>query len=216
MNRVFDVICASAGLVLLSPLFALIALAVKMNGGGPVFYRQPRVGKDGEEFYVVKFRSMNIDADRHGLLTVTNDKRVTRVGRFLREFKLDELPQLINVVKSEMRLVGPRPEVRRYVEMFPREYNILLQDLPGITDPASLAYRHEEEMLKGEYSEEYYVSNILPHKLRRSLEYSRSRNLSSDLRVILQTLGNAKPPKELGPSSRRTGQQPSYRIPNKK
>src|SRR6266478_4670896 len=137
MRDGFDVICAAAGLVLLSPLFAVIALAIKLNDGdGSVFYLQPRVGKDSREFYLIKFRSMVSGADRHGLLTVTEDPRVTSVGHFLRKYKLDELPQLINVLKGDMRLVGPRPEMKRYVDMFPSEYQALLQDLPGITDPA--------------------------------------------------------------------------------
>ncbi len=217
MRRVFDVISAAAGLVLLSPLLALIALAVKMNGGGgSIFYLQPRVGKGGHEFYLMKFRSMVTGADRHGLLTVTDDIRVTPVGRFLRKYKLDELPQLINVLKCDMRLVGPRPEMKRYVEMFPSEYNALLQDLPGITDPASLAYRQEEEMLKTECPEEYYVSHILPHKLRLSLEYSRSRTFFSDLKIIFQTLGAGKPREECRSSSCSASEQPGNPISSKK
>ena len=192
MRRVFDVTCAAAGLVLLSPLFALIALAIKLNGEGSIFYLQPRVGKNGREFYLMKFRTMVSGADRHGMLTLTDDMRVTPVGRFLRKYKLDELPQLINVLKCDMRLVGPRPEMKRYVDMFPSEYRALLQDLPGITDPASLAYRYEEKMLKTECPEENYVSHILPHKLRLSLEYSQSRTFFSDLKIIFQTLGAAK------------------------
>ena len=217
MRRVFDVICAAAGLVLLSPLLALIALAVKMNGGGrSVFYLQPRVGKGGQEFYLMKFRSMVSGADRHGLLTVTGDTRVTPVGRFLRKYELDELPQLINVLKCDMRLVGPRPEMKRYVEMFPSEYKALLQDLPGITDPASLAYRHEEKMLKTDRPEEYYVSHILPHKLRLSLEYSDSRTFFSDLKIIFQTLGAAKTGEECRSSSCSASQQPRNPISSQK
>ncbi len=217
MRRVFDVICAAAGLVVLSPLLALIALAIKLNGGeGPIFYLQPRVGKNGREFYLMKFRSMVSGADRHGMLTLTDDTRVTPVGRFLRKYKLDELPQLINVLKCDMRLVGPRPEMKRYVDMFPSEYRALLQDLPGITDPASLAYRYEEKMLKTECPEEYYVSHILPHKLRLSLEYSQSRTFFSDLKIIFQTLGAAKTGEERGSSSYSASQPPGNPISNKK
>ena len=140
MRRVFDVICAAAGLVVLSPLLALIALAIKLNGGeGPIFYLQPRVGKNGREFYLMKFRSMVSGADRHGMLTLTDDTRVTPVGRFLRKYKLDELPQLINVLKCDMRLVGPRPEMKRYVDMFPSEYRrfsrIYLESLTLLHSP---------------------------------------------------------------------------------
>jgi len=189
MRHGFDVICAAIGLLLLFPLFAVIAVAIKLNGGeGPVFYLQPRVGKNGREFHLIKFRTMVSGADRHGLLTVPEDPRVTFVGRFLRKHKLDELPQLINVLKGDMRLVGPRPEMKRYVDMFRGEYNILLQNPPGITDPASLAYRDEERMLKAECSEDHYVAQILPQKLRLSLEYARRRTFFSDLKMVFQTL----------------------------
>jgi lipopolysaccharide/colanic/teichoic acid biosynthesis glycosyltransferase len=158
------------------------------GGGGSVFYLQPRVGKGGQEFYLMKFRSMVSGADRHGLLTVPEDPRVTFVGRFLRKHKLDELPQLINVLKGDIRLVGSRPEMKRYVDMFRGEYNVLLQDPPGITDPASLVYRHEEKMLKTECLEEHYVAQILPQKLRLSLEYARRRTFFSDVKIVFQTL----------------------------
>ena len=217
MRRSFDVICAAAGLVLLSPLLALIALAVKFNGGGgPVFYLQPRVGKGGHEFYLLKFRSMVSGADRQGLLTVDKDTRVTPVGRFLRRYKLDELPQLMNVVKGDMRLVGPRPEMKQYVEMFPGEYQLLLRDLPGITDPASLAYRHEEQMLSPESPENYYISRVLPHKLHLSLEYSRRRTFFSDLKIIFHTLGATKRGEGCVSSLQPADPQPSNPISSKK
>ena len=192
MKSGFDMICAAAGLVLLSPLFAIVALAIKLNGGkGPVFYFQPRIGKNGREFCLIKFRTMAAGADRKGVLTVGNDPRITSVGSFLRKHKLDELPQLINVLKGDMRLVGPRPEMKRYVDMFQAEYQMLLKNPPGITDPASLAYRNEEKMLKPECLEEHYLSEILPQKLRLSLEYSRRRTFLSDLNIVLRTLGGA-------------------------
>lgn len=217
MRRVFDVTCAAVGLLLLSPMFALIALAVKLNGGrGPIFYLQPRVGKDGREFDLMKFRSMVSGADRHGLLTATGDMRVTPLGRFLRKYKLDELPQLVNVLKRDMQLVGPRPEMKRYVDMFPSEYQALLKDPPGITDPASLAYRYEEKMLNTECPEQYYVAHILPHKLRLSLEYAQSRTFFSDLKIIFQTLGAAKTGEQRGSSSYRASQQPSDPLSSKK
>lgn len=216
MRHEFDVICAATGLLVLSPLFAVIAVAIKLNGGqGPVFYLQPRVGRNGREFYLIKFRTMVTDADRHGLLTVPEDPRVTFVGRFLRKHKLDELPQLVNVLKGDMRLVGPRPEMKRYVDMFRSEYKVLLQDPPGITDPASIAYRHEEKMLKAECLEEHYVSQILPHKLRLSLEYSRRRTFFSDLKIVLQTLVGANVA-ECESSSTSASQQSSNPVSSKK
>ena len=194
MRRAFDTLCAAIGLVLLSPLFALIALAIKLKGGpGPVFYLQPRVGKDGREFSLIKFRSMVTGADRQAALTATEDLRITSVGHFLRQYKLDELPQLINVVKGDMRLVGPRPEMRRYVDNFPAEYKLLLQKPPGITDPASLAFRDESKMLNAANLEAQYLSQILPQKLRLSIEYSRRRTFLSDLKIIFQTIAGMRP-----------------------
>jgi lipopolysaccharide/colanic/teichoic acid biosynthesis glycosyltransferase len=194
MRRAFDTVCAAAGLILLSPVFAVIALAIKLKGGpGPVFYLQPRVGKDGREFHLIKFRSMVTGTDRHAALTVAEDPRVTRVGHFLRQHKLDELPQLINVVKGDMRLVGPRPEMKRYVDSFPIEYMVLLQEPPGITDPASLAFREESRMLNEENLEAHYLSEILPQKLRLSVEYSRRRTFLSDLKIIFQTVAGMHP-----------------------
>jgi lipopolysaccharide/colanic/teichoic acid biosynthesis glycosyltransferase len=213
MRHGFDVICAAAGLILLSPLFVVIALAIKLSDKGPVFYLQPRVGKNGQEFSLIKFRSMVNGADRDGMLTVTKDPRITSVGRFLRQYKLDELPQLINVLKGDMRLVGPRPELKRYVDMFQREYEVLLENPPGITDPASLAYRHEEQSLQTEYLDEYYLSRVLPQKLCLSLEYSRRRTFYSDLKIVFQTLGAIYPGESASSSVSR---QPSTPASNKK
>ena len=194
MRRVFDTLCAAAGIVVLCPLFVVIALAIKLKGGhGPVFYLQPRVGQDGREFHLIKFRSMVTGADRQAALTVTEDPRITRVGHFLRQHKLDELPQLINVVKGDMRLVGPRPEMKRYVDSFPAEYKVLLQNPPGITDPAALAFRDESKVLDAENLEAHYLSQILPRKLRLSMEYSRHRTFLSDLKIIFQTVAGMHP-----------------------
>jgi lipopolysaccharide/colanic/teichoic acid biosynthesis glycosyltransferase len=182
------VIAAAFGLTLLSPLLALAALAIKLDDGNQVFYSQIRVGKDFRLFKLVKFRSMAPGADRYGLLTAPGDSRLTRVGRFLRKYKLDELPQLFNVLKGEMQLVGPRPEVERYVRLFRADYSVLLQDVPGITDPASISYRNEEKLFHAERIEDQYVSQILPDKLRTSLKYQQERNFFSDIRILLQTL----------------------------
>jgi len=189
MRRTLEAICAAFGLVVLLPLFAIIALAIKLEDGGSVLYRHPRIGKDFRKFCVLKFRSMVIDADRTGTaITGRRDPRVTTFGRFLRKYKLDELPQLVNVLRGELQLVGPRPEVEQYVELFRSQYAVLLRDRPGITDPASLAYRNEEEQFCDGEVEQYYVSQILPQKLKLSLEYARHRTFRSDFILLIQTL----------------------------
>lgn len=189
LRRAVDVACALVGLVMLSPLLVLIAAAVKLGDGGPVFYLHPRVGRNFRRFSLLKFRSMVADADlRGGPLTGADDPRVTRVGRLLRRTKLDELPQLINVVKGEMQLVGARPESECYVRQFATEFAELLQERPGITDPASLAYRNEEAILATGDMEARYLSEILPHKLAISLEHIRNRTLRRDLAVLVHTV----------------------------
>lgn len=187
LHRALDLICASGGLLLLSPLFAVIALAIRLDDGGPVFYRQVRVGMKFRQFRICKFRSMVTGAESSGLLTAPEDSRLTRVGRFLRRHKIDELPQLFNVLIGDMQLVGARPEVERYVQMFVEQYALLLQDRPGITDPASLAFRREDQILSASRMEEQYVAEILPAKLKLSLDYQKRRNLLSDFRILLQT-----------------------------
>ncbi len=190
LSRVLNVVCCASGLLALSPLFALIAIAIKCDDGGPVFYLQRRVGRGFQPFRLVKFRSMTVGADQAGLLTAPSDARVTRCGRLLRRYKLDELPQLWNVIQGDMQLVGPRPEVEAYVCQFRDEYSVLLNEPPGITDPASLLYRREEEIFVSGQMERQYVSQILPDKLRLSLEYQHRRCLSSDCRILLETILN--------------------------
>lgn len=186
--RVFNFISAAAGLVILTPVLLLIAIAIKWDDGGPVFYLQTRIGQNFQPFRLVKFRSMTVGADQSGLLTAPADQRVTRCGRWLRRSKLDELPQLWNVLRGEMQLVGPRPEVERYVEQFREEYSALLADPPGVTDPASLAFRREEQLFGPAEMERQYVSEILPRKLSLSLEYQRRRSFASDLGVLMKTI----------------------------
>jgi lipopolysaccharide/colanic/teichoic acid biosynthesis glycosyltransferase len=164
-----------------------IAVAIKLDDGGPVLYEQVRVGRSFRRFRVCKFRSMVPDADRDGLLTAPGDSRLTRVGRWLRQYKLDELPQLFNVLKGDMQLVGARPEVERYVQMFRPQYAVILQERPGITDPATLAYRREEQIFSASRMEQQYVEEILPAKLKLSLDYQMRRSLLSDVRILLQT-----------------------------
>ena len=187
-HRVFDVCCAATGLLLLSPLCCAMAVAIKFDDGGPVFYAQDRVGKNFRRFRVYKFRSMVAGADRDGLLTAAGDARLTRLGRLLRRYKLDELPQLFNVLKGEMQLVGARPEVERYVDMFRPQYAVILQDRPGVTDPATLAYRREDQVLSASRAEQQYVEEILPAKLRLSLDYQRQRSFLSDVGILLRTV----------------------------
>ena len=187
LNRAFDIFFAAIGLCFLSPLFCAIALAIKSDDGGPVFYMQVRVGRGFKRFRICKFRSMISGADRLGFLTALGDARLTRVGRFLRRYKLDELPQLLNVLRGDMQFVGPRPEIEHYVERFRSQYAVLLQDRPGITDPASLAYRHEDRIFSVSRMEEQYVEEILPAKLKLSLDYQKQRNLFSDAGILLQT-----------------------------
>ena len=188
LRRVFDLFCATAGLACLVPLFALIAVAIKLDDGGPVMYSQDRVGKGLRKFRLLKFRSMFSGCAEGSLLTAPGDARVTRVGRFLRRYKLDELPQLVNVLKGEMQLVGVRPQVEKFVDIFPDEYGELLQTPPGITGPASLIFRHEELLFLENSIEEHYIAKILPIKLEIALKYSRTRTFLSDLEILFRTV----------------------------
>ena len=194
MKRMFDYCASVAGLVLLAPLFLVLAVLIKADSPGPVFFRGRRVGREGRLFHIYKFRSMVAGADRRGPgITTAGDARVTRVGRLLRRTKLDELPQLINVVLGDMALVGPRPEDPRYVDHYTPAQRRLLNVRPGITSPASLAFRREEELLEGEDWETAYVSDILPKKLNLELDYLTQRTGGGDLRLVLLTLGALLP-----------------------
>src|SRR5258708_19188124 len=164
MKRLFDVLVSAAGLLLLSPLFAFIALAVKFSSRGPALHRGERVGRGGKPFVLYKFRSMSVN-ERGPAITRAGDPRITAVGRVLRRTKLDELPQLINVLAGQMSLVGPRPEVPRYVAMYDAEQRRILTASPGMTSPASLLYRTEEELLAGPEWERAYIERIMPEKL---------------------------------------------------
>jgi lipopolysaccharide/colanic/teichoic acid biosynthesis glycosyltransferase len=189
MKRIFDVTAAVLGLLLFSPLMVLIAIIIKRDSPGPIFFRQERMGKGFRPFLIYKFRTMVQDApSRGGLLTLDRDPRITRAGRFLRKTKIDELPQLINVLKGEMSLVGPRPEVRHYTEVFRQDYEAILKVRPGITDLASIKYRDEVEVLgKSSNVEEEYVRRVLPDKIRLAKEYCEESSLFFDLILILRT-----------------------------
>jgi lipopolysaccharide/colanic/teichoic acid biosynthesis glycosyltransferase len=176
------------GLTLLSPVFAVIAALVKLQDGGPIFYRATRVGKDGELFRLYKFRTMVVNADQMGPgVTLSGDARTTRIGRFLRRTKLDELPQLINVLAGDMGLVGPRPEDPRYVALYTPEQRKVLSVRPGITSAASIIYRYEEQLLSGSDPEAVYRYVILPSKLKTDLEYLSKRSFGSDIELIFRT-----------------------------
>jgi FlaA1/EpsC-like NDP-sugar epimerase/lipopolysaccharide/colanic/teichoic acid biosynthesis glycosyltransferase len=190
--RGLDLIVSGCGLLLLAPLFLVVGLMIKLTSPGPVFYRGNRVGQGGRPFKLYKFRSMVQDAERRGPgITGKDDPRITTVGRFLRRAKLDELPQLINILRGDMSLVGPRPEDPRYVAFYTAEQRQLLSVRPGITSPASLYYRQEEGMLAGDDWERTYRERILPHKLALDLAYLRERTVWTDLALILSTLINA-------------------------
>lgn len=191
IKRAVDVLAAALGLLLLAPLLALIALAIKLDTRGPVFFRQERVGRHGERFRMFKFRTMGVDAEAQGLqITVAGDARITRVGRFLRRHKLDELPQLVDVLRGTMSLVGPRPEVPRYVQRYPEHLRErVLSVRPGVTDIASLRFGREAELLaKAPNPERHYVEVILPEKLRVAADYLDNATLASDLRLVGLTL----------------------------
>lgn len=189
-KRVMDVTCSGLGMLLLSPPLLAIALAVWLGDRGPVLYRQERVGRGGRPFTMLKFRSMVAGADRKGrLVTVGGDARVTPVGRWIRRLKLDELPQLLNVLRGEMSLVGPRPEVQRYVDLYTAEQWPVLDLVPGITDPASIKYRDEEAVLAGyDDPDRAYVEVVMPDKIAINLSYAARATVLSDLAVILRTL----------------------------
>lgn len=189
MKRLFDVVASGVGLLLLSPLFLLVAIWIKLDSPGPVFYHQVRVGRYNRDFRIFKFRSMRVGADKGSLVTIGGrDPRVTRSGYFIRKFKIDELPQLINVFIGDMSLVGPRPEVRHYVDYWTKEQLRVLDVRPGITDPASIKFRNENELLeKAEDPEKYYIEVIMQEKLRLYLKYVEKHNFWYDIKLIFQT-----------------------------
>ena len=192
MKRLFDIIVSGTGLVVLFPVLLLISLVIKLDSPGPVFYRGERIGRFGRPFRMFKFRTMCMDAEqRGGSSTAEDDPRLTRAGIFLRRYKLDELPQLINVLSGDMSLVGPRPQVRWAVDLYTAEERELLSVRPGITDYASLRFRNEGEILKGaEDPDAAYLELIAPEKIRLGLEYVRNQSFLGDLKLIAATVGS--------------------------
>ncbi|MDE6577232.1 MAG: sugar transferase [Muribaculaceae bacterium] len=189
MKRLFDIFASGLGLICLSPLFAILAIWIKLDSKGPVFYRQVRVGKNGKDFRIFKFRSMRPDSDKGRLITVGgHDPRITRSGYFIRKYKLDEFPQLINVFKGDMSLVGPRPEVRRYVDLYSPEQMKVLSVRPGITSLASIRYRNENDILAAaDDPDKCYIEKVMPDKLKIDLEYVEKASLPYDVKLIFQT-----------------------------
>lgn len=189
MKRIFDVVASGIGLIILSPLFLLVSIWIKLDSKGPVFFRQVRVGRYNKDFRIYKFRSMRIGSDRGSQITVGgHDARITRSGYFLRKTKIDELPQLINVFIGDMSLVGPRPEVRHYVNYWTPEQMHVLDVRPGITDPASIRYRNENELLENAVdAEQYYIDVIMQDKIKLYLEYVEKHGFWYDIKLIFQT-----------------------------
>lgn len=189
MKRLFDILLSGIGLLIISPLFLIVAIWIKLDSPGPIFYRQVRVGRYNKDFRIFKFRSMRIGSDKGSLVTIGGrDPRITRSGYFIRKFKIDELPQLINVFVGDMSLVGPRPEVRHYVNYWTEEQMHVLDVRPGITDPASIKFRNENELLaQAEDPEKYYIEVIMQEKIKLYLDYVAKNSLWYDIKLIFQT-----------------------------
>jgi Sugar transferases involved in lipopolysaccharide synthesis len=189
VKRAFDIVASGLGLIVLSPLFLVLAIWIKLDSKGPVFYRQVRVGYKNKDFRIFKFRSMRVGADKGSLVTIGgHDPRVTRSGYFIRKFKFDELPQLINVFLGDMSLVGPRPEVRHYVDYWTPEQMHVLDVRPGITDPASIKFRNENELMENaEDPEKYYIEVIMQEKIKLYLEYVEKHSFLYDIGLIFKT-----------------------------
>ena len=189
MKRLFDIVASGCGLIVLSPVFLVLAIWIKLDSSGPVFYRQVRVGRGNKDFRIFKFRSMRVGSDKGSLVTIGgHDSRITRSGYFIRKFKLDEFPQLINVFIGDMSLVGPRPEVRRYVDYWTPEQMHVLDVRPGITDPASIKFRNENELMEqAEDPEKYYIEVIMQEKIKLYLEYVQNHSFLGDIGLIFKT-----------------------------
>lgn len=191
IKRLIDIVFSFFAIIIFSPLFILISIAIILDSGFPIFYKQKRLGKNYKEFTLYKFRSMIKNADKIGsLVTSSNDKRITKVGKFLRKTKLDELPQFFNVLIGDMSIVGPRPEVEKYANYYKKDFEYILSKVkPGITDKASIQYRNEEKILadKEGNHETLYINELLPKKLKLAKEYADNNNIIIDLAIILKT-----------------------------
>jgi lipopolysaccharide/colanic/teichoic acid biosynthesis glycosyltransferase len=189
MKRIFDIVASGCGLIVLFPMFLILAILIKVDSKGPIFYRQARVGLKNKDFILYKFRSMYVNSDTSSLITIgERDSRVTPLGYYIRKYKLDEFPQLINVLLGDMSLVGPRPQVRKYVNLYTPEQMRVLDIRPGITDLASIKYRNESELLgKFDNPDKYYTEVVMQDKLRINLQYIENNNLFNDIAIILCT-----------------------------
>ncbi len=190
LKRLFDILASLFGIIILLPFFMVICLTMAVSCGFPLFYMQTRVGKNNKDFKLFKFRTMHLDADKKGLLTVGgHDPRVTKIGYYLRKYKLDELPQLFNVLFGTMSLVGPRPEVRKYVDLYNNEQQKVLSVRPGITDFASLEFINENDLLaKSANPEQTYINDIMPAKLTLNAKYIEQHDLLVDFKIIVNTI----------------------------
>ncbi len=189
IKRAFDIIFSTFGLICTAPIFLIVAILIKADSPGPVFYKQIRVGKDGREFFIYKFRKMRSDVGDKGLkITTSNDSRMTDIGKVLRQYKLDELPQIWNVLKGDMSIVGPRPEVPNYVALYNNEQREILKIKPGITDYASLEYFDEGDLLEKQSDPNlFYIETLMPSKIELNLDYIRNMSVKTDLRIIFLT-----------------------------
>lgn len=191
LKRLFDIFFSFAGIVFLSPVILITAAAVKLFDNGPVFYRAPRVGKNGKIFKMIKFRTMSVNADKGASSTKSDDPRITKPGAFLRKYKLDEIPQLFNVFYGEMSIVGPRPQIQWAVDLYTEEEKKVLTVRPGITDYASIKFHNEGEILKGAPDpDKAYMELIHPEKMRLSLEYVRNKSIFTDIKIIFLTIAS--------------------------
>lgn len=189
-KRIFDIVSSLTALLVFSPVFIILSIWIVLDSKGGVFYKQIRVGKGQKEFGLLKFRSMRPNSDKAGQLTVGNDSRVTKVGKFIRRFKLDEVPQLLNILKGDMSVVGPRPEVPKYVNMYSKEQLQVLTVLPGLTDYASIEYLDEQKVLgASENPEKTYIEEVMPAKLNLNLKYIEDRSFWLDIKLIFRTIG---------------------------
>lgn len=190
LKRLFDIISSSVALIILSPILIIISLFIILDSKGGIFYKQIRIGKNELPFKLFKFRTMNVGSDKKGLITIgKRDSRITKVGYYLRKYKIDELPQLLNIILNDMSVVGPRPEVEKYVRLYTKEQKEVLKVKPGLTDLASVKYFNENEILdKAIDSEKAYIEEVMPEKLKLNLEYIDNQSFLYDLKIILLTL----------------------------
>ena len=189
LKRIFDIISSLFGLILLSPFIIIIAILIKLDSKGPIFFKQVRVTKNGREFKIFKYRTMKIGSDKYSQITVGKDSRITKIGDFLRKYKLDEIPQLINVLIGDMSLVGPRPEVPKYIALYTEEQREILKVRAGITDYASIEFSNENDILANEADpEKAYIEKIMPRKIELNKKYLSEISVMTDIKIILLTI----------------------------